>query len=309
MEPVIVVAGEALIDLLVHPDGQLRAVPGGGPFNAARTIGRLGGEVAFLGRLSTDRFGGVLREALVGDGVDVSMTETTDAPTTLAIAELDPAGVASYRFHTAETSAPGLSYEAVAAAIEARPAAVHVGTLGLVLEPMASALEAGIAGADERTLVMLDPNCRPLVIRDREGYRARLGRVMARADVVKVSTDDLAYLVPGVAAPAAARAFLERGPAVVLVTDGPRDVVVVTRDGTTTMSVPQGDIVDTVGAGDAFGGAFLARWIERGRGRSELSRPSGVRDAVRLAIEVARLTCGRPGADPPSRAELRLASG
>ena len=109
MGAVIVVAGEALIDLIVHPDGHLAAVPGGGPFNTSRTIARLGGEVAFLGRLSEDRFGQQLRGALMADGVDLSFTETTDAPTTLAVAELDDRGAATYRFHTADTSVPGLS--------------------------------------------------------------------------------------------------------------------------------------------------------------------------------------------------------
>src|SRR4029453_2048042 len=87
MGRMIVVAGEALIDLLVRPDGRLVAGAGGGPFNTARTIGRLGGQVAFLGRLSTDRFGATLREGLAESDVDLSLAETTDAPTTLAIAE------------------------------------------------------------------------------------------------------------------------------------------------------------------------------------------------------------------------------
>ena len=168
MAPMIVVAGEALIDLLVDADGALSAIPGGGPFNTARTIARLGGSVAYLGCLSTDRFGGILRDALVADGVDLSLTGTTDAPTTLAIAELDPDGAATYRFHTAETSAPQVGPAAVAAALATGPRALHLGTLGLVLEPMASALADGAADAPPDTLVMLDPNCRPAVIADRE---------------------------------------------------------------------------------------------------------------------------------------------
>ena len=205
MARVIVVAGEALIDLILGPDGRLDAVPGGGPFNTARTIARLGGAVAFLGRLSTDRFGGLLRDALTGDGVDLSFAATTDAPTTLAVAELDARGAATYRFHTAETSAPGLSRDAVLAVVATRPRALHVGSLGLVLEPIASALAAGVAAADEETLVMVDANCRPLVIRDRDVYVERLHAVITRSDVVKVSGDDLDYLMPGMAHPAAAR--------------------------------------------------------------------------------------------------------
>jgi fructokinase len=304
MARMIVVAGEALIDLLVHPDGRLDAVPGGGPFNTARTIARLGGAVRFLGRLSSDRFGERLRASLSADGVDLSLAETTDLPTTLAIAELDDRGAATYRFHTAETSAPSLSRDAVRAAVATRPQAFHVGTLGLALEPIASALAGEIGAVGDETLVMVDPNCRPSVFGDRGAYLARLEPVLARADVVKVSGDDLAYLVPGTGSREAARSLLERGPAVVLLTDGGDGVVVLTRAATLDIPVPAVAVVDTVGAGDAFGGGFLARWIERGLGRAELADPVALRDAVTLAIEVAGITCRRPGADPPHRSDM-----
>lgn len=301
----IVVAGEALIDLLVRPDGSRVAVPGGGPFNAARTIARLGGAVAFLGRLSTDDYGRVLREALAGDGVDLSMAESTDAPTTLAVAELDDLGAATYRFQTADTAAAALTGEAVAAALATQPRAFHLGSLGLALEPIATALLTGIASTGPDTLVMVDPNCRPAVIRDRAAYVDRLESIMVRTDVVKASTDDLAYLVPDRSVAMAARALLERGPSVVLVTDGPRAVLVVTRAGVVQHPVPEVTVVDTVGAGDAFGGAFLARWIEGGADRAELADPALLHAAVTFAIEVAALTCQRSGADPPRRIELR----
>lgn len=303
MAPMIVVAGEALIDLLVHPDGRLAATAGGGPFNTARTIARLSGSVAFLGCLSTDRFGASLRDALAADGVDLSLTRSTDAPTTLAIAELDGAGAATYRFHTAETSAPDVRAADVAAAIATRPTALHLGTLGLVLEPIATALAAVASAVPQETLVMLDPNCRPAVIPDRAAYVARLATVLARADVVKVSRDDLAYLDPGAAPVEAARALTRRGAAVVLLTDASRAVIVVTASETFELGVPPVDVVDTVGAGDAFGGGFLARWIECGHGRADLADMPAVCDTVSLAIAVASATCQRVGADPPNRAE------
>ena len=279
-------------------------MPGGGPFNTARTIGRLGGQVAFLGRLSTDRFGGMLHDALTESEVDLSLTEGTDAPTTLAIAEIDEAGVASYRFHTADTSAADLSHEAIDRALAMRPRAVHLGTLGLVLEPVAEALAAEIAAVGVDTLVMLDPNCRPRVIRDRAAYLDRLERIERRADVVKVSTDDLAYLAPDRLPAAAAGAILDRGPSVVLVTDGPRPVLIVTTAGVVQVPVPAVAVVDTVGAGDAFGGGFLARWLERGAGPADLADSAAVHDAVAFAVAVSVRTCQRPGADPPRRAEL-----
>ena len=105
----IVVGGESLIDLIAYPGGRLTAIPGGGPFNTARTIGRLGGSAAYLGRLSTDRFGRDLLDRLILDGVDCRLVQSTDDPTTLAVAELDDAGAATYQFYVEGTSAPGLS--------------------------------------------------------------------------------------------------------------------------------------------------------------------------------------------------------
>jgi fructokinase len=300
----IVVAGEALVDLIVHPDGRLAAIPGGGPFNTARTIGRLGVDVAFLGRLSTDRFGRILSAALGEDGVDLRWVTTTEAPTTLAVAELDAAGAASYRFHLAETSAPGLTLEDTLAVLRRVPRALHVGTLGLVVEPMASALAAGVGRADWSTIVMVDPNCRPRVIPDRDAYLARLRGVISRADMVKVSADDLSYVAPGSPPLEAARGLLTDGAGLVLLTDGARAVTVLTEGVAFEVPVPATELVDTVGSGDAFGGAFLARWIERGWGRAELADAAALREAVTLAIEVAVVTCQRPGADPPRRAEL-----
>jgi fructokinase len=301
----IIVAGEALIDILVRPDGRLAAVRGGGPYNTARTIGRLGGEVAFLGVLSSDRFGRWLHETLALDGVDRSMTSTTDAPTTLAIAELDEHGGATYRFHTAETSAPELTLNAVVAALATRPTAIHLGTLGLVLEPMASALATGIAGRDAHTVVMLDPNSRPRVVHDRSRWLERVRGVMADTDVVKVSTDDLVYLSPGAEPSEAARALLDLGPTF---TDGPHDVQVLTRETRFEVPVPSVQIADTVGAGDAFGGGFLAHWTERGWGRHQLSDVDALREAVTYAVAVAVATCRRPGADPPWRTDLDWAA-
>ncbi len=290
--------------MLVHPDGRLTAVPGGGPFNTARTIARLGGSVAYLGCLSTDRFGAMLRDALTSDGVDLGLTSTSEAPTTLAVAELDERGGAEYRFYTTETAAPALTREAIDAALRTGPLAVHVGTLGLALEPMATVLAAGILTVADEVVVMLDPNCRPSVIPDRLIYLDRLHRILPRMDIVKVSADDLAYLAPDMPPLDAAVSFLERGVSVVLLTDGGRAVSVLTSEVTFDVPVPAVAVVDSVGAGDAFGGAFLARCVERRMSRAGLADVSVLREAVGLAVEVASRTCQRAGADPPRRAEL-----
>lgn len=307
----IVVAGESLVDLLVADDGSVTATPGGGPYNVARTLGRLGRPVAYLGRLSTDRFGQILRGHLVADGVDLGLAPTTDDPTLLAVAELDDAGTAHYRFHSAATAAAGLVASDVPEGLPAGVIAFHVGALGLVLEPMAATIEELVAGVDPSIIVMADPNCRPAAITNEAGYRARLDRILARADVIKVSTDDLAWLEPGLEPGldpvAAARRLLARGPAIALVTDGGRPVRVVfaAHADVVVVDVPTVQVVDTIGAGDGFGAGFLAAWTAVGRGRAELGDAEAVTAATRFAVEVGARTAGRAGAEPPTLADLR----
>jgi fructokinase len=305
----IVVAGESLIDLIVDQEGQVEAVPGGGPYNVARALGRLGRPVTFLGRLSTDRFGSILRAGLAAEGVDLELAPTTDAPTLLAVAELDPAGGATYRFYVEGTAAPGLSATDLPDGMPPTATALHVGTLGLVFEPIATTIEALVAAAPSDVLVMADPNCRPTAIRDPAGYRARLDRILARVDVVKVSVDDLAFLEPAAEPLDAARRILDRGPAAVLVTAGGRPVQLVTPTRMTELSVPAVRVVDTVGAGDAFGAGFLAAWTGAGRGRDALGDDAALAAATRFAIEVGSRTTTRAGADSPTLAELEGVAG
>jgi fructokinase len=154
---------------------------------------------------------------------------------------------------------------------------------------------------------MLDPNCRPGAIVDRAAYLGRIGRIAARADVVKASVEDLAYLYPGSPPAEAAESLLAAGPALVLVTDGPRPARAFLPGAVLTVEVPGVDVVDTIGAGDAFGGGFLAWWSANGLTRADLKRPAPVRAAVQVAAAAAAATCGRPGADPPTRADLQAA--
>jgi len=301
---VIVVGGEALVDLVAGAGGELTAHLGGGPFNCARTLGRLERPVAYLGRLSTDRFGVRLREQLRADGVSLHAVVNTDDPSTLALAELDDAGAATYRFYVDGTSAPGLAPDAALSALPPRVAAVHVGTLGLVFEPMAEALEAVVMQVEPSTLVMLDVNIRPPVIRDPAAYRARLARLLPRCHVVKASDDDLAWLRPDERSVDAARTLLEAGPSVVLLTRGADGVTIVTPGGGEDVPAVAADVVDTIGAGDAFGGGFLAWWSRNGLGPGDLGRTDALLDGTRFAALVAARTVERAGATPPRLAEL-----
>ncbi len=301
----IAVLGEALIDLVIDHSGKVTVRPGGGPFNTARTLGRLGTSPTFLGRLSSDGFGRLLRERLSQDCVSLGIPELADAPTTLATADVDAVGIAHYRFYLMETAAAAVAYPMLSATIPSDVHAVHTGALALVMEPVAAAIERLIAhDLPPGTLLMVDPNCRPGAITDQRGYMARLRRILSRADVIKASVEDLAYLAPYVPAHEAAEGMLDDGAALVLITDGPRPARAFMPGIEMKSNVPRVHVVDTIGAGDAFGGAFLAWWSRHQLTRDDLKRPELVGKALQAAADVASLTCTRPGADPPWLAEI-----
>jgi fructokinase len=301
----IAVVGEALIDLIVDDGGEVAARPGGGPFNTARTLGRLGAETTFLGRLSGDSFGRMLRGRLAEDGVELGVAMPAEEPSALAVADSCASGAVSYDFYVAGTAAASLEYPMLAAALPDYLTALHVGTLALVMEPIAAAVERLLlTDLPPDTMVMVDPNCRPALITDRDAYLDRFERVLHRADVVKVSVEDLAYLCPDVPVEVAATTLLDDKLALVIVTDGPRPTRAFLLGGEVKVCVPEVPVVDTIGAGDAFGGAFLAWWSAAGLGRDDLWSADHVVKALRAADWVAALTCTRAGAEPPSRAEV-----
>ena len=275
----------------------------------ARTIARLGHATQFLGRFSTDPFGQLLRGKLTEDCVNLVLPDPVDNPTPLAIVAVSALGVPGYWFHLAGTAGFLLDQLAARRALETDHTALHIGTLGLVIEPMATELERVAARLPPAALLLLDPNCRPQTIPDADAYLARIWRILPRADLVKVSVEDLAFLTPGASVPEAARVLINAGACTVLVTDGPAVVRIFAGMEHLAVPVPPANVVDTVGAGDAFGGSFLAWWVEHGLGREQLADPARLRAAATAAARVASVTCSRAGADPPWRRELAASDG
>jgi fructokinase len=305
----IVVAGESLIDLIYGPKGTgtVLASPGGGPFNAARTIARLGRPTRFLGRLSTDPFGQLLAARLAADKVEMAAPEQLTEPTALAIITVSGTGVPQYWFHLADTATFALDLPTAESAITADTEALHIGSIGLAVEPMATALECLVRNLPPSVLLVLDPNWRARAIPDADAHRSRIRRLLPRTDVLKVSTEDLAFVVPGSDVTEAAEILLGWGARCVLVTDGPDPVRAFTRDLEVSVPVPPVTVVDTVGAGDALGGGFIAWWTEHRLTRDQLADARLLRAGLRAAAEIAVITCGRAGADPPWRHELNAA--
>ncbi len=301
----IVVCGEALIDIVPAADGTRKPMPGGGPFNTARALARLGAPTAFLGRLSTDPFGVMLAQQLKADGADLSLVSYGPESTTLAVAELDGQGLAEFDFFVKGTSAPNLTPEMLPPTLPADVSALHIGTLGLVLEPMATTLvELALREGDDR-LVMLDPNIRSNLVTDARDYRDRLDGLVAHSTIVKASETDLEWLFPELDTEAGAERLLDLGARLVLVTLGAAGALAASPSGHVRVAAPEVEVVDTIGAGDAFGAAVLAWLHDHDALRSDLTLDNEqVRSMLSFACLVAAITCTRVGADPPWRAEL-----
>jgi fructokinase len=254
--------------------------------------------------VSTDAFGRRIMNLLADDGVNLGLGHQVPEPTTLAIAQIDEGGAATYRFLMEGTSAASVTPEMALAAMGPDCRVMHVGTLGLVLQPLADATRAVVAGATDDQLVMVDPNCRPSVMTTSPVFRDALQSVLGRADIVKVSGDDLEFLFPGVdTLDGATMLHVETG-AVVLFTDGANAVHVIDADADIVLDVPKVPVVDTVGAGDSFSGGFLAYWMHKGLGRAHVHSLDHVVAAARFGIAVAGITCQRAGANPPHADEV-----
>lgn len=300
-----IVVGEALVDRITDTVGHTRDVLGGGPYNAARTLARLGVPTGFLGGISSDAAGDAIAQALSECGVSLLLPQRSQNPTGIAHATLDQGGAATYTFDLEASACADVTPEAATAAVSGVDADVaHVGTLGLVLQPLADATQALVNALAPETLLFLDPNCRPAVIADRVAYLARIDRLLARADVVKVSGDDLEFLEPERPRMHAARDLQRRCGGVVLFTDGAEVVWALGPGWERGIPVPQVEVVDTVGAGDAFGAGFIAHWLRQGHGREHLTDGDEVADACARAVQVAAWTCRHVGAQVPALGDL-----
>lgn len=302
----ITVVGDALIDIIADQSGNVTSVVGGGGLNTARALGRLGVEVEFLGGVSEDSFGGRIRRLLDDDSVGYALGKPVDAPTTLAIAQLDEHGSATYRFLLKGTSVAMVTPEMALAHVSSTSSMLHIGTLGLTLRPIADAMRVLVEQAPDDRLVMVDPNCRPTVMDDPSCFNETMAAVLPRADIVKVSAEDLEFMHPGMDMIDAAVAVQRDSGAVVLLTDGAKAVHVITADEDVVLDVPRVKVVDTVGAGDSFSAGFLSQWSRRGLTRADLADLDEVLSAARFGISIAGIVCQRPGADPPHIQEIEV---
>lgn len=314
MQRKLVCLGEILIDFLpIDANGEVTGFslhPGGGPYNVAVGLARLDQPTAFVSKLGADFFGRRLRRAVRAEGIDDAWLADAPALTTLAFVahEGDEPVFSFYGDGTADTM---LTPDDLPAAMFEGADLLHFGGISLLRGSTPAAALAAAEGLRDRALVSLDINVRPLLVRDEAAYRATLARAVAATDLLKLSAADVSWLAPGADVTDYAVQMLDVGPALVTLTRGGAGVSGLRRrDGQLErVDVPGFKIVvaDTVGAGDSFSAGFLAALAAVGvtsRAALEAMTTEELRAALRQGAAAAAIACSRPGANPPTSAEL-----
>ena len=306
----ILSCGEALIDMLPRTatSGEACFAPyaGGAVFNTAIALGRLGAPSGFFSGLSTDMLGDILADTLTAAHVHITLAARSDRPTTVAFVKLVN-GQASYAFYDENTAGRMLSIDQLPT-LGADITVLFFGGISLVNDPAASTYEALQTQACTTRVTMIDPNIRPGFIAGREGeYRPRIARMMARADIVKLSDEDLHWLMGNGDRKTLARRIIATGPKIVFITEGANGAHAITAARALWEPVQPVTVADTVGAGDTFNAGVLASLYAAGvLNKSDLAElpDATLQAALTLGNRAAAITVSRPGANPPWLREL-----
>lgn len=306
----ILVVGEAIGDFIPR-DAEGRAyeaVLGGSGFNAALALARFGASVTYAGALSTDALGRRFRAALADEGIESGLIRDSHLPSAVAVvAPFGPDGVPEFRLYldgTAHTEAAGTPRQCPAGVVH-----LHTASFGATTGPSGEAtlalIESARAGGAS---VSYDINIRPSALPERGLATALIEARIARADLVKASTDDFAWLYPDWPVGQVVAHWRRLGAGLVLITRGAEGASCHDRNGGVTASAPPVVVVDTVGAGDSFIGGVLAVLAARDRlgAKLALTTPGDLQAALSFACEVAADSCTRPGCDPPRRKPGRI---
>jgi fructokinase len=300
------VIGEALIDIVERRGRVTAEHVGGSPLNVAVGLGRLGRDVDFLTHIGDDPHGRLIAEYTKAAGVQLVSGSAAAARTATARVAVSDDGSASYAFD--------VEWQLSGTPVVAPPLFVHTGSIAAVREPGCLAVAALIDTYHLSATVTLDPNVRPALIVDRDLARERIEHLVERSDIVKVSQQDLYWIDPNRPPERIARTWLALGPAIVAVTMGDQGAAAVCAAGVARVPARPVQVVDTVGAGDAFmAGLIDALWtmdLLGAQRRAELDAidPDALTAALETASLSSALTVARAGADLPDRAALDAAA-
>lgn len=302
----VLVIGESLVDVIRHDDDDDSdddVRPGGSPLNVSVGLQRLDLPTTLHSSFGADAHGFTIAQHLAASGVSVTPDTVHNRPTSVALATIGPDGAASYTFSIEWDPAP---LEVVPGTIDA----AHTGSIGAALEPGATTVEGLLRELRSTAIISFDPNVRPQLMGSAEAALPRVERLVALADIVKASDEDLAWLYPETTISEIMRHWLTLGPALVVVTHGSDGADALARSGPVRAPALRANVVDTIGAGDSFMSGLLAALSDlgmlRGDQREQLRAlsASDVEQVVRFAARCAAITVSRPGADPPTRRDL-----
>ena len=304
--------GEALIDVFSNHNDEtnnlsLVARPGGTPYNVAIAIARLGGQSALLTGISSDSLGQHLYQTLKNESVVTDYLIRCQNPTALSLISVDNAGQPGYTFYGSNCADSSITRQ-MFPKIGSDVTGLHFASYSIVMPPAADAFLELAAELNDR-FISIDPNVRPTVFPNLDTWRTRIDSFAKLAQLLKVSTEDLQYLYPGVAVETIAERYLAKGVKLVVITDGDQAVSAWTENCQVVRVKPlPTKVVDTVGAGDTFQAALLVKLFEMGAGNSnaaiEALDEDQIYDLLDFANQAARITCLKRGADSPHRSEL-----
>ena len=305
----IVCMGESLIDMV--PEGtdgtRFLARPGGCPYTSSVAAARLGAKVGFLGRIGSDFLGDILHERLIANGVDTSLVKRSPEPVTLAFVKRQADGNARYAFYSGGAADRSLMPADLPASLGPEAVFLLLGSISLAQEPSGSTIEAFAARQADRLLLSLDPNARPGLFGDDDSWRARLLRMLPHLAIVRLSDEDLSWMLPGMAEAEAIGAILARGPELVVLTRGASGSAAFRKGESIEVKSRKVAVVDTIGAGDTYHAALLVALEKAGvRDRPGLRSlgAQALREALEWAGAAAALDCTKAGAEPPTYDEL-----
>lgn len=304
----ILCCGEALIDMLprTSTEGEACYAPyaGGAVFNTAIALGRLGAETGFYSGIAQDMMGDLLTETLVTSKVDTSAVVYSDRPSTVAFIKLVD-GQATYAFYDENTAGRMLSKDDLPTEVAADT--LFFGGISLPVDPCGATYEALCHREAANKVIMIDPNIRPGFIRDEATYRARIEGMLAVADIIKVSDEDLTWLFGEGDMMDHARKLISNGAKLVCITEGAKGSYGITAENVVFVEAQKATVVDTVGAGDTFNAGVLASLQSAGKltkaAVAELDEDT-IRTALSLGNRAAAVTVSRAGANPPWSNEL-----
>jgi fructokinase len=302
MNKSIYVLGEALMDCIAQPDGTLKPLKGGSPYNMARAAALRGADVSFVNPLSTDNFGDDMRAQLASEDVK-PLLPASRLPTSLAVVQIKN-GQPSYGFYREGIADRDYSIEQILSLLEtSEPGVLHTGSL-LLIPPEHEKVIAILKGAKKMGwTISIDVNLRPKLAANLPQYVAAVQAAVPLADWLKASDEDLELL--GFASPKRsqgaeiAKHFTAQGISRVALTFGGDGAWLQVDGQSAEQDVPKVTVVDTVGAGDTFWGNCLGDWV-----LNPQNVAARVQTTLSQAMQAAAINCTRAGCQPPKYSEL-----